>query len=74
MYVCATVHLAVRWYWVRQAFIVFGDTAEEILASFMNERYRWMWGISGVSASLSIIIADCVLVRDPPRSFIVCFD
>ncbi|KAF8918445.1 hypothetical protein CPB85DRAFT_84744 [Mucidula mucida] len=62
MYVCATVHLAVRWYWVRQAFIVFGDTAEEILASFMNERYRWMWGISGVSASLSIIIADCVLI------------
>ncbi len=63
LYSFQTVHLGVRWYWVRQAFIVNGDSRTAIFESFLNQDYQWMWAVSGVFASLNILIADCVLVR-----------
>ncbi|KAK0439467.1 uncharacterized protein EV420DRAFT_1583747 [Desarmillaria tabescens] len=62
LYSFETVHLGVRWYWVRQAFIVNGDSRMAIYQSFLNEDYRWMWAVSGVFASMNILIADCVLI------------
>ncbi|KAK0207545.1 hypothetical protein IW262DRAFT_1302620 [Armillaria fumosa] len=62
LYINATIHLGARWYWVRQAFIVHGTTREAIFSSVLDERYRCIWIISGLSASINIVIADCVLV------------
>ncbi|KAK0186191.1 hypothetical protein F5146DRAFT_1069742 [Armillaria mellea] len=62
LYSFETVHLGVRWYWVRQAFIVNGDSRTAIFESFLNSDYQWMWAVSGVFASLNILIADCVLI------------
>ncbi|KAK0218560.1 hypothetical protein EDD85DRAFT_866221 [Armillaria nabsnona] len=61
LYIIATIHLGARWYWVRQAFIVRGTTRKTIFSSFLDERYRCIWIISGLSASVNIVIADCVL-------------
>lgn len=62
LYSFETVHLGVRWYWVRQAFIVNGDSRTAIFESFLSQDYQWMWAVSGVFASLNILIADCVLI------------
>lgn len=70
LYIVATIHLGARWYWVRQAFIVRGTTRKTIFSSFLDDRYRCIWIISGLSASVNIVIADCVLVRHTPYYFI----
>ncbi|KAK0470410.1 uncharacterized protein EV420DRAFT_113771 [Desarmillaria tabescens] len=59
LYILETIHLGARWYWVRQAFIVHGATRETIFSSFLDERYRHIWIVSGLSASINIVIADC---------------
>lgn len=70
MYICATLHLAVRWWWVRNSFITHGATPQDVISAFMSPSNRWMWAISGVSASLLIGIADVVLIW---RCWIVWF-
>ncbi|KAK0197703.1 hypothetical protein F5146DRAFT_948012 [Armillaria mellea] len=62
LYSFETVHLGVRWYRVRQAFIVNGDSRTAIFESFLNPDYQWMWVVNGVFASFNILIADCVLI------------
>ncbi|KAF9031872.1 hypothetical protein BDZ89DRAFT_1037355 [Hymenopellis radicata] len=45
MYLLATTHLAVRWYWVRQAFVVDAATPEESFYVFLEVKYFWVWVI-----------------------------
>ncbi|KAF9028365.1 hypothetical protein BDZ89DRAFT_1133678 [Hymenopellis radicata] len=62
MYSLATIHVSVRWYWIRQALIVKGTTASSVVAALGDTRFLWLWMTSGIVASLNIFIADCILI------------
>ncbi len=62
MYLLATTHLGVRWYWVRQAFVVEATTPEDSFYVFLEVKYFWVWVVSGLTFGLNTVIADSVLV------------
>lgn len=62
MYSLQIIHLALRWWLVRQAFILHGETADETVA-YLEELPQWFLILSGLSSDVNIILADCVLVR-----------
>ncbi|KAF8915216.1 hypothetical protein CPB85DRAFT_1251651 [Mucidula mucida] len=62
MYLLATTHLGVRWYWVRQAFVVEATTPEDSFYVFLEVKYFWVWVVSGLTFGLNTVIADSVLI------------
>ncbi len=60
MHLLATAHLAARWNFVREAFIVHGATAESTY-DYLSTSPRWML-TSSVAFSSNTLIADCILV------------
>ncbi|KAK0204438.1 hypothetical protein DFS33DRAFT_656289 [Desarmillaria ectypa] len=62
MYFLATFHLSVRWYWVRQAFVVNARSSSDTFFTFLDEKYFWVWVASGTAFSINSFIADIVLI------------
>ncbi|KAF8904245.1 hypothetical protein CPB85DRAFT_979633 [Mucidula mucida] len=60
MHLLATAHLAARWNFVREAFIVHGATAESTY-DYLSTSPRWML-TSSVAFSSNTLIADCILI------------
>ncbi len=67
MYILATMHLSVRWFYARRAFITNGQTEETrffaLVDSLIAGGPLWVPTISSVVASINILLADCVIVR-----------
>ncbi|KXN81034.1 hypothetical protein AN958_06280 [Leucoagaricus sp. SymC.cos] len=61
MYILSMIHLAIRWFTLRYAFVVKGDTSDDILNGFLQQP-RWCSVLSVVSFSLMSLIADFVAV------------
>ncbi|PBK93909.1 hypothetical protein ARMGADRAFT_1079402 [Armillaria gallica] len=66
MYILATMHLSVRWFYARRAFITNGQTEETrffaLLDSLIAGGPLWVPTISSVVASINILLADCVII------------
>ncbi|KAK0460467.1 uncharacterized protein EV420DRAFT_1762739 [Desarmillaria tabescens] len=71
MYIMATMHLSVRWFYARRAFITKGETEETrfyaLIDSLIAGGPLWVPTISSVVASINILIADCVIVTSLAR-------
>ncbi len=67
MYIMATMHVAVRWFYARRAFIANGETEETrffaLIDSLIAGGPLWVPTISSIVASINILTADCVIVR-----------
>ncbi|KAK0438544.1 uncharacterized protein EV420DRAFT_1736145 [Desarmillaria tabescens] len=66
MYVLATVHLAVRWFYARRAFITNGETEETRFYSLADSLIAggplWVPTISSVVGGINILTADCIII------------
>ncbi|KAK0439679.1 uncharacterized protein EV420DRAFT_1733612 [Desarmillaria tabescens] len=66
MYIMATIHIAVRWYYARRAFITKGQTEETryfaLIDSLIAGGPLWVPTIASVVASTNILMADCVII------------
>ncbi len=67
MYIMATMHVDVRWFYARRAFIANGETEETrffaLIDSLIAGGPLWVPTISSIVASINILTADCVIVR-----------
>ncbi|KAK0491734.1 hypothetical protein EDD18DRAFT_1109484 [Armillaria luteobubalina] len=67
MYIMATMHISVRWFYARRAFITNGETEETRFSALTDSLIAggplWVPTISSVVASINILIADCVITR-----------
>ncbi|KAF9452089.1 hypothetical protein P691DRAFT_697816 [Macrolepiota fuliginosa MF-IS2] len=61
LYILAMIHLSIRWTVARRAFVVDGDTASDVLNSFLTQP-TWCIALSVVSFSLMTLIADFVTI------------
>ncbi|KAK0439665.1 hypothetical protein EV421DRAFT_1737825 [Armillaria borealis] len=72
LYSSKTVHLSVRWYWIRQAFMVNGVTEMATYQSLLSINYKWMWAVSGICiascAILEIVFSGFFLYQDISHS------
>ncbi|PBK94207.1 hypothetical protein ARMGADRAFT_1078917 [Armillaria gallica] len=66
MYIMATMHLAVRWFYARRAFIVNGGTEETRFLALTDSLVAggplWVPTISSIVAGINILTADCVII------------
>ncbi|PBK82514.1 hypothetical protein ARMGADRAFT_732030 [Armillaria gallica] len=66
MYIMATLHVAVRWFYARRAFIANGETEETrffaLIDSLIAGGPLWVPTISSIVASINILTADCVII------------
>ncbi len=70
MYTMATMHLAMRWFYARWAFITKGGTDEaryHALIDWMTTGANFAWAlmINEIAAGINILVADCVIVCFP---------
>lgn len=56
------IHLSIRWTVTRRAFVVDGNTADDILNSFLTQP-TWCIALSVISFLLMTLMADFVTVR-----------
>ncbi|KAK0439683.1 uncharacterized protein EV420DRAFT_1486208 [Desarmillaria tabescens] len=66
MYIMAVMHISVRWFYARRAFIVNGETEETrffaLTDSLVAGGLLWVPTISSVVGSINILTADCVII------------
>ena len=66
MYTMATMHLAMRWFYARRAFITKGGTDETRYHALIDWTatgdFTWALMINDIAASINILVADCVIV------------
>ncbi|PBK67081.1 hypothetical protein ARMSODRAFT_338287 [Armillaria solidipes] len=66
MYILTTMHLSVRWFYARRAFITNGQTEETrffaLVDSLIAGGPLWAPTISSVVASINILLADCIII------------
>ncbi|PBK82701.1 hypothetical protein ARMGADRAFT_1090146 [Armillaria gallica] len=67
MYTMATMHLAMRWFIARWAFITKGGTDEARYHALIDwtttgANFAWALMINDVAAGINILVADCVII------------
>ncbi|KAK0466641.1 hypothetical protein IW261DRAFT_1613127 [Armillaria novae-zelandiae] len=66
MYIMATMHISVRWFYARRAFITNGETEETRFSALTDSLVAggplWVPTISSIVASINILIADGVII------------
>ncbi|KAK0214298.1 hypothetical protein IW262DRAFT_1514299 [Armillaria fumosa] len=66
MYIMATIHLAVRWFYTQRAFITNGETEETrffaLVDSLIAGGPLWVPTISSIVVSINILTADCIII------------
>lgn len=71
MYIMATMHFAMRWFYTRRAFITHGETEETRLLALIDRAMpggpSWVMAITGIAVGINIFITDCVTVRLLPK-------
>ncbi len=67
MHIMATIHMAVRWFYARRAFIMNGETEETRFFALIDPLIAggplWIPTISSIVAGINVLLADCVIVR-----------
>ncbi|KAK0214308.1 hypothetical protein IW262DRAFT_1466001 [Armillaria fumosa] len=66
MYFMATLHLTLKWFYARRAFITNGETEETRFLSLSDALVAggplWIPVISSIDTSISVLLADCVII------------
>ncbi|SJL13244.1 uncharacterized protein ARMOST_16683 [Armillaria ostoyae] len=66
MYIMATMHFAMRWFYTRRAFITNGETEETRLLALIDRATpggpSWVMAITGIAVGINIFITDCVTI------------
>ncbi|SJL11758.1 uncharacterized protein ARMOST_15166 [Armillaria ostoyae] len=66
MYTMATMHLAMRWFYARWAFITKGGTDETRYHALIDWTatgdFTWALMINDIAAGINILVADCVII------------
>ncbi|PBK94189.1 hypothetical protein ARMGADRAFT_1098834, partial [Armillaria gallica] len=66
MYIMATMHVAVRWFYARRGFITDGESEETRFFALTDSLTAggplWVPTISSIAASINILTADCVII------------